>query len=357
MSTAYDYPKIIAKTPWQALTPHLDAASDALARLDERMTRDERLAEGARSRAHYREACATLWLEGELVHVEDLVLHIAAMDVRYPSSELMRAAAVLRARIAIWRESPEWPLTESGIASLRGRRRPATPAKRIKKDAESDEHADVDALIERSSQRLDSLDWVAQEKLAQLRNDDWDEDGRISEWLAVVRATNDLPPLLAAAFAWDAWMIIEPLHRASYLGLQLVAGLLRARGKTKHHLAPLNLGLRSAEYRRGRRDDLGTRLIGFLQSARAAADWGLKDFGQITLARERMSTKLKGTRSNSRLPDLIELFLSMPLVTVPSAAEALKVSPQAIEHMLKTLGSTLPREVTGRARYRAWGIL
>jgi hypothetical protein len=37
-------------------------------------------------------------------------------------------------------------------------------------------------------------------------------------------------------------------------------------------------------------------------------------------------------RSNSKLPELVELFLSRPLVT-------------------------LPRELTGRTRYRAWGIV
>jgi hypothetical protein len=353
MSDTYEYPKLIAQTPWKALIPHLEAASDAVARLDERMSRNEGLADGAQARGHYREACAALWLEGEFVHLEDLVLHDASMDTRAPSAELTRAAALLRTRRAICRESPEWPLTEAGVAAIRGRRL-ANPSAASADGSE--EHADVDALIARSSQTLETVGRTALERLGYILDDDWDEEGRISEWLAVVRATEDLPPLLAGAFAWDAWMDIEPLQRSNNLGLQLVAGLLRARGKTRHHLATLNLGMRTADYRRRRRDDLGTRLIGFLQSARAAAEIGIKELGQIGLARQRMDTRLKGTRSNSKLPELIALFMSTPLVTVPLAAKALKVSPQAIESMLKALGPALPREVTGRARYRAWGI-
>lgn len=354
MSNTYDFEKHLAQTPWKAVIPHLEAASDMVARLDERMTRDEALAEGALERTHYREACASLWNDGELVHLEDLVLHVDSLDVRAPSTELTRAASILRARQAIWRESPAWPLSEAGIASLRGRRRSHLSAAR--QSDESDEHAEVDALIQRSSRTLETLGKATLEKLGYHTDEEWDEEERISEWLTIVRATEDLPPLLAGAFAWDAWMFIEPLHRNGHLGLQLVAGLLRSRGKTRHHLAALNVGLRAADYRRSRRDDLATRLVGFLRAARASADAGLKDLGQITLARQRMNSKLKGTRSNSKLPEFIELFMRKPLVMVPSAAKALKVTPQAIDGMIKALGTTLPREVTGRARFRAWGI-
>ena len=75
------------------------------------------------------------------------------------------------------------------------------------------------------------------------------------------------------------------------------------------------------------------------------------------MARDRMMAKLKGTRSNSRLPDLIQLFLSTPVVHVRLAAERMKVSPQAVEGMIKALGPALPREITGRASFRAWGII
>ncbi|WP_227385993.1 helix-turn-helix domain-containing protein [Microvirga rosea] len=65
----------------------------------------------------------------------------------------------------------------------------------------------------------------------------------------------------------------------------------------------------------------------------------------------------KECRSNSRLPELVDLFLSRPLVTVPLGAKLLKVTPKAIDLMLTQLGGARPRELTGRTRYRAWGIV
>jgi len=55
-------------------------------------------------------------------------------------------------------------------------------------------------------------------------------------------------------------------------------------------------------------------------------------------------------RSNSKLPELVDLFLSRPLVTVSLAAKLLKVTPKAVDFMLLQLGGTLPRELTGRRR-------
>lgn len=353
MSNTYDHKKFIGQTPWKALIADLDAASDAIVRLDERMGRNDALANGAQSRAHFREACAALWLDGELVHLEDLVLHDAFMDVRAPSTELIRAAGILRARRTIGRQGAGWPLTPAGIAILRGKKA-ASPLPH--NDDGSTEHSEIDALIERSNQTLETVNQNSLVKLGYFIDEDWDEDGRLSEWLSVIQATEELPPLLAGAFAWDAWIAIEPLQRLDYLGLQIVAGLLRARGKTRYHLATLNWGLRAAEYRRSRRLDLTGRLSTFLRAVRAGAEAGLKDLMQLSQARRQMDIKLKGIRSNSKLPDLVDLFMSTPLVTVPVAAKTLKVSPQAVESMLKALGPALPREVTGRARYRAWGV-
>jgi hypothetical protein len=47
--------------------------------------------------------------------------------------------------------------------------------------------------------------------------------------------------------------------------------------------------------------------------------------------------------------------LSRPLISIPLAAKELKFTPQAVEGMLKELSSL--RELTGRGRYRPWGIV
>src|SRR3954447_12207367 len=83
--------------PWTALASPLAASEDGLARLDERLGSSP-IREGWTSRTHVMDACASLGLQGALVHLEDLVLHDAAMDLRAPTHQLTRAHAVLRTR-------------------------------------------------------------------------------------------------------------------------------------------------------------------------------------------------------------------------------------------------------------------
>jgi hypothetical protein len=60
------------------------------ARLDERLARSP-VRDGFVERQHFADAAAALWLEGELVHLENPVLHDAHMDIRTPTHELTRA--------------------------------------------------------------------------------------------------------------------------------------------------------------------------------------------------------------------------------------------------------------------------
>src|SRR3954452_8047547 len=103
--------------PWTALAGPLAAAEDALARLDERLAASP-IREGRARRTHFLGPCARLWLQGELVHLEDLVLHDAGMDQRAPAHELTRAHAVLRTRRRIAAAEPGWPTSRSGLAVL-----------------------------------------------------------------------------------------------------------------------------------------------------------------------------------------------------------------------------------------------
>ena len=98
-------------------------------------------------------------------------------------------------------------------------------------------------------------------------------------------------------------------------------------------------------------------LEGFRQVLEEALSIAHKDLDRLILARELMSRVTARTRSNSKLPELVELFLSRPLVTVPLGAKLLKVTPKAVDLMLAQLGGALPRELTGRTRYRGWGIV
>lgn len=349
-----------------ALAGPLEAASDALTRLDERL-RTSPVAAGFIARAHFGDACAALWLEGDLVHLEDLVLHDARMDLHAPTHALIRAATILRARRTIFEQSA-WALTADGLATLRrGVGRSEEPADEEDQDADEiasfDEQADesefaaVDALLMRSRRAVETARASKPERPSLLYDDDWDEEARLADWQAAVAGTKGLPALLAAAVALDAWMAIEPLQHQAWLGRPLAAAMLRARGKTRHHLVAVSVGLKAARYRRAAGHDLATRVGGLLEAVEGAAALGIKDVERLTLARELMLRKCEGRRGNSRLAQLVELFVRSPLVSVPMAAKELRVSAQAVEGMLTELGGTRPRELTGRERYRAWGVV
>jgi Protein of unknown function (DUF1612)/HTH DNA binding domain len=187
-------------------------------------------------------------------------------------------------------------------------------------------------------------------------DEDWDEQARLSEWRQAVEETRALPPVMAARLAFDAWEVIDPLQHSAWLGPLLIAALLRARGKTRHHLVAVHAGLRRAKYRHSRQHDASSRLIGFAQAIEAMANADMKELERLTLARELLLRKCYGKRGNSKLPRLVELCLTSPIVSVPFAAKQLKVSQQAATIMIDELSSNL-RELTGRERYRAWAVM
>ena len=104
--------------PIQSLLKPVSEAGTALALLDERIARSE-VGSGFLERQNFADACASLWIDGELVHLEDLVLHDATRDIRTPTHELTIARDVLRTRRRIAGQSPDWAFSADGIRSLR----------------------------------------------------------------------------------------------------------------------------------------------------------------------------------------------------------------------------------------------
>lgn len=369
--------------PWAAIAGAMAAAEDCLARLDERLAKSP-IWQGWIARTHFTDAAACLWLEGELVHLDDLVLHDAGMDVRTPTHELIRAHAVLRARRRIADAKPDWALSAAGFAGLRSRggRAPEDETDgRDKKyneplgiddgpDADLDEpphlalangrmaeaFAAVDTAIAKTDRALrDKITTRHQpERNPLLYDPDWDEDARLVAWRAVVNQTRTLPPTLAAAIAADAWMTIAPLQHAPWLGRLLVGTLLRERGKTRAHLPCLHDGLKAIPRERRRPRDSAGRLAAQFEAIEAAAKAGLKDHDRWLMARTLLARQLDGRRSTSRLPALLDYVLTRPIVSAGMIAKELKITPRAAQDLVAELGL---RETTGRGRYRAWGIL
>jgi hypothetical protein len=66
-----------------------------------------------------------------------------------------------------------------------------------------------------------------------------------------------------------------------------------------------------------------------------------------------MERRLAGRRSSSKLPALIALVMSRPLVSAGMIAKQLAVTPRSALRIVEELGL---REMTGRGRFRPWGI-
>jgi len=378
--------------PWAQLARPLAQAEDALARLDERLAKSP-IRDGWVARTHFADACASLWLEGELVHLEDLVLHDAHMDVRAPTHELTRAHTVLRARRRIAAADPDWALSATGLLRLRGRGGEAGQEGRTESDGKRDrkqersenlsedeseephelkrppDAAEPDARLAAAIAALDAANAKAKKALADeasgptrraMERDplvydlDWDEDERLDAWRAVVGRTRALPATLAAAIAADAWTAIEPLQHIPWLGRLLAAALMRERIKTRWHLSSLHDGLKAIPRERRRPRDPAGRLAVELEAIATAAEAGLKDHDRWLTARNLLARKLAGRRSTSRLPALLDYVLSRPMVSAGMIAKELGITLRAAQDLVAELGL---REMTGRGRYRAWGIL
>jgi hypothetical protein len=364
VSKTYNLPKL----PW-FVAERLERTAIAVMRLDARLAASG-LSAGWQSRCDIIEATRALILDGHFVDIGDVVLHDAAMDVRSPTHELTRAAAALRARrMALARKTP-WPLSIDGLSALRGlmpgsgeveflakgRRTGADEPDHDDEDSLAGHFAEIDAILARTSKTLAGETPIPKRRSHLVYDAEVDEAENEDLWLDVVKRTEKWPAVAAAAIAWDAWTALGMYLRQPWLGLIMAGSVLRARGLTTH-LLPLVSGYKASRYRLQGREGGVEKVEAFARIVDEAVDLGEKDLQRLMLARETMMRRAKDCRSNSRLPHLIELFLSRPLVSVAIASKLIGVTPKAVDLMLAQLGGALPRELTGRRRYRAWGIV
>ncbi len=383
---------------WPRLAAAAEAATIAISRYDARLQSlaagpSATVAEGALARAHVFEAQALVGLMGGQCPLEDIVLNDARMDARLPSTEVVKAVSLLALRRSLARRKAAEIMTPAAIRDLLAIEDPARAegpapaadppmvrrglrpwdmpgAAGILPEDEETEEEDLPPLLADDEdaaappypprRAFAALNVPAREEESRdilVSDPDYDEPGRLGAWLGRLEGVEELPAALAAAVTLDDWFAIEPSEHRGESGFLLASGLLRARGLARMHLPTLALGCRRSRFRWSPHQPLHERLAGLLGAAAEAARAGDADLDRLILAREVMLLKCRGRSRNSRLADFVELFVASPLVTVQFAARRLGVTPQAVEAMLRELGASLPRELTGRKRYRAWGIV
>jgi hypothetical protein len=343
------YSLSVMTSPSEAVFLALARAEETVSRLDERV-RACAFQAGWAARLDYAEATAWGWNVGQVVSSEDLVLHDQAMDVRLPDHSLRDARAFVRARRRA-AGAGSGLLNPDGLAWLASPERSEPPAERGQTAALSPPTApdpDRPDLIDRMAAQL--------KRLAQGMTESSAEGGR--EWMEILLGHElDAPALLHAALALEAWSVIDPLPRQTYLGAVMVACWLRGRRRVQTHLMGLEGGVRAQARHRRVPPASGplARLAYWLGVIAEAAELGLAEIHRLELARQVLAQHAVARRADSRMGAAIDVLLAHPVVTAPLLAARLGVSQTAARRLIGALGSSV-HEISGRARFRAWRV-
>lgn len=181
-----------------------------MTRLNERVARSP-VRDGWIERSQFTDACASLWIDGELVHLEDLVLHDATRDIRTQTNKLTIARDVLHTRRRIAAQPPGWAVSADGLRTLlntseitsvstdeaesdRSKRRVEVEPDGEGEDADFGENlSGVDyaaiyavlALSEVAIAHAREPGWAPSDPL--IYDLDWDQEARLDEWCGILR--------------------------------------------------------------------------------------------------------------------------------------------------------------------------
>jgi hypothetical protein len=183
-----------------------------------------------------------------------------------------------------------------------------------------------------------------------------------------------LPPLLVAARVAEGWMSAGIVDLPSpWQALLAATGSLVSSGGLRAVIPPLwtsypTLGQGSAAALPGLRSDVAARvapagsvpgwLLAFLQLLTEGALAMLRELDRLLEVAERGRALTIGCDRRSRLPEVIDAVLRVPVLTPKSLAAQLAIAPQTATALLRELrAAQLATEITGRRSFRAFAAL
>jgi hypothetical protein len=322
-----------------------ERAVAVLSRLDERLLRvDEGLQGGVRARLDYHDAHSLVGLSGGFLHFSDFVLFDHDMSTQVPSFDMERGRRVLQLRRRLGRLSKDKLLMPETLAKLSGLPEseflPPALSSLDTDDVDDIDVSDLDAA-------LGDLDSIL----------DKQKGTRGPSMGAVLEEARQLPAISGAVLLFDYWLLHE--HRSTFteIGPLLASLFLRSRGIVSFGLPGLCRGLWRMRGRWQAYDPPAKRYAVLAESIATSAAMSMADCDRLVLAKQLMDRKLTTSKRDDSLRALVDLFIAHPLVNVELAVRTLKITPQAVELLIKRLGDAMPPELTGRSRYRAWGII
>ncbi|MDG4560679.1 MAG: DUF1612 domain-containing protein [Candidatus Competibacter sp.] len=304
----------------------LTMAHGDLTRFDERLKRSPELFKGWISRSLISEAAASVIAGGGYIDATSLTLAVYSANERQSSIADAHAVHTYGAWAKAYEVMPGTLLRSNRPGLLpvdEAQPNPATPI----------EYAPTEPIPE-------SID-----------------RDKIAQWQSLLRETQNMPALMAAAVAWDAWLTLAPEPYGDWKAPLLAALVLKSRNVTTNYLVPIDYGRQHSNYRPNplRPEPFGKRLAGFLSWIRAAAHRAHADLDKLHLVRSGLMTRIASRKSNSRLPRLVQFFIDHAAVDMRSAARELALTRQGFDKILPRLGS-YPVLLTERSRYRLWRI-
>ena len=304
---------------------------------------------GLNSREHFFAAVASIYLQGGLIELNDLVLHAYNTDVSISHQDIADAMDILAARRLIETKKREW-LFEADSFQLTQQQ---TPDDKTAIDDFERELEDIDAILERTNKILENPETleIKPNRLKQLLKPK-NQDEIWEKWQEVIKSTQHEPPILRSAILLDAWINLDPIPNKPWLGFEYANAALRV-DLSLDYLPSITTGLRQIPLSARKNHNRLKRLKAYIDAYALSSEQAIRNAHKIKVHYERLQERTENIRAGSKTKAFIDYAIATPVVTTTNAAAALNISPAGVLKILKTLRL---REITGRSRYRAWMI-